>query len=224
MSVAVLSLVVVAIALVIVTSSSSSPLFGVVVSPPVPSGPGLVLTTNSGTSASWQSLPTSAGAINSGNIIFLTPLDSGLVYTPPQGVKLICVEVVGGGGAGGGTPAWLDANNYAAGGGGGSGTYAKHYFTASTVSSQLLTIGIGGVAAIGSNGGDGGTSSFGTIISCSGGFGGSAGIMSALNAVASGGDGGSFGSSVIPPGSWRILGDDGKSGWTSPNAQLAIGG
>lgn len=137
------------------------------------------------------------------------------VWTVPECVSHICVEIWGGGGGGGG-----GQGVGVAGGGGGAGAYGYECFDVVGGSTHTITLGLGGNSG-GNNlvGGNGGSSSVGTLISAGGGAGG-------LNGTG-GGTGGAGGTSTAyynipgPPGSVRIS-STGGSGGGSPNG--GIGG
>jgi hypothetical protein len=122
--------------------------------------------------ATTTTLPHSTYGLYSGQQIFTA---SGS-YAKPTGLKYVIVEVLAGGGAGGGTIA-TSATQHSIGSGGGAGAYARKKILASALAaSETVTVGAGGVAALGANGGSGGTSSFGAFVSCTGGAGGVANL------------------------------------------------
>jgi hypothetical protein len=91
-------------------------------------------------------------------------------YTPTSGTTSVIVEVQGGGGPGCGSPA-TGTGQTSQGGNGSSGSYARKRIT-SGFSGVTITVGAGGVGALGTVGTNGGASSFGTIVSAAGGFSG----------------------------------------------------
>jgi hypothetical protein len=94
-------------------------------------------------------------------------------YMPSPGLVSVVVECMGGGGAGGGTSGPTVAFMILAGGGGGSGGYSRKTLPAALVLGGVtVTIGAGGLPAIGANGGNGGATSFGALCVANGGFGG----------------------------------------------------
>lgn len=126
-------------------------------------------------------------------------------YTPTAGMKYCIVEVVGGGGAGGGCPT-TGSGQYSGGAGGGGGEYAKGIYNSVTIgSSQIVTIGSGGLGVIGANGNSGNTTSFGSLITANGGAAGQAAgpnsqIVSGGYPGGSGGSGGYFRTPGNPSG------------------------
>jgi hypothetical protein len=129
-------------------------------------------------------------------------------YTPTAGMANCYVEVVGGGGGSGGTAATAAGQGASAGGGGGGG-YAAGFFSAATIgTSQVVTIGAGGLAATAGNntGGTGGTTSLGALISATGGAGGQGGPSNPGGGSSPGGAGGA-GSG----GSFQTVGEGGGS-------------
>lgn len=90
-------------------------------------------------------------------------------YVPTDGTRFVVVEVQGGGGAGGGSQA-TTASTVSVCPGGNAGAYGKSRI-ASGFSGAVVTVGRGGVGALGENGGSGGTSSFGAHVSAPGGQG-----------------------------------------------------
>lgn len=117
-------------------------------------------------------------------------------FTPPSGISVVTVHVVGAGGGGGGG-ASSGANNSSGGGGGGGATCIKNVDVSATTS---ITVAVGaagtGGANTGTSGTTGGTSYFGSLTLCSAtggtggtGVGGSGGSGSGGNGgTATGGD------------------------------------
>jgi hypothetical protein len=129
-------------------------------------------------------------------------------WTPPNGVKLVKLRLVGGGGGGG-------AGGGGGGGGGAGGGSVEGYYAVTPGTAVVCTIGAGGTA-----GSAGGNSSFGSAAVATGGGGGSAGAANsggAGGAVAGSGSGfgvllsGRSGQSGFASGSLAISGDGGGS-------------
>lgn len=131
---------------------------------------------------------------------------SNSVWVKPPGLKYIVVEVVGGGGGGGRSGS---ASGSAGAGGGGGGYSRKFISTSGLGSTEIITVGIGGLggsAGVGTIGGSGGISSFGVHCQCTGGNGGGgggaaggiggAGSLGDFNTVGGGGGGATSGSST----------------------------
>ena len=158
-------------------------------------------------------------------------------WTKPTGITKVMVQVVGGGGGAGWTKGLDTANNFSSGGGGAGGTSIK-LIDVSAISSESVTVGVGGSGAVynTANAGAGGTSSFGSHCSADGGGGG--GNLSSggggmgtggIGGTATGGDvnmrgghgfsnnGGSThgGSSSVGSGGWGDLNNGvGAAGWS----------
>jgi hypothetical protein len=117
-------------------------------------------------SAIWKRLFSSAPIITpiTLNKIYITTPSSG-VYTPTQGMIQCYVEVVGGGGSGSTQNTFI--GSFAVNSAGGGGGYdAKLYSKEQIGSSQIYTVGAGGLASRSSGdhvGQDGGESSFGML-------------------------------------------------------------
>jgi hypothetical protein len=137
---------------------------------------------------------------------------SNSVWVKPPGLKYIVVEVVGGGGGGGRSG---NANGNAGAGGGGGGYSRKFILTSGLGSTEIITVGIGGLAGgilIGANGGNGGISSFGTHCQATGGVGGG-------GPGAAGGTGG-----VGSLGDFSIVGNGGGGGTSATSTTGGTGG
>lgn len=98
-------------------------------------------------------------------------------WIKPAGTNAIEIWIVGGGGGGSGT-----------GGNGGAGGGSYKYEKTSILSTETVTIGVGGTGATSGAAGAGGTSSFGSHCSSTGGFGaGGTGNVGGLGGTGSGG-------------------------------------
>lgn len=106
-----------------------------------------------------------AGYIGSINVV---QVSSSETYFASTNLVYVMVEMVGGGGGGGGS----SGQSFGGGGGGGAGGYLRALLSAAAVgTSQVVTVGAGGLSGTG-NGGTGGTTSFGSLLVCTGGNGG----------------------------------------------------
>ena len=105
-------------------------------------------------------------------------------------IKRVMVQVVGGGGGAGWTKGLDTANNFSSGGGGAGGTSIK-LIDVSAISSESVTVGVGGSGAVynTANASAGGTSSFGSHCSADGG-GGGGNLSSGGGGIGTGGIGG----------------------------------
>lgn len=121
---------------------------------------------------SWVLVYASGGSASSGRLLGVKTFTSSGIYVPTVGIKNIWVKVVGGGGGSAGIGATV-ASQYAVVGGGASGSYAEAWLSSATVgSSQIVTVGVGGVGGlIAADAGAGGTSSLGSLVSAPGGGG-----------------------------------------------------
>lgn len=127
-----------------------------------------------GGAGAYVLLSAPGGSLSNGRLLNIQVISATGTYTPTAGMTSAIVEIVGGGGGGGGIPA-TTSGNQATSGGGASGSYAKGWFTATTIGASVsCTIGAAGPAgAAGQNaGGNGGTTSFGALLSAPGGNGG----------------------------------------------------
>jgi len=86
-------------------------------------------------------------------------------WTKPAGVTYVIVECIGGGG--GGASSTTTSNS--AGGAGGGGGYGRSVIDVTAITSEIVTIGAGGVGGDPGSGTTGGTTSFGAHISATGG-------------------------------------------------------
>jgi hypothetical protein len=140
-------------------------------------------------------------------------------YTKPAGLKAVMVRLVGGGGAGGGTAATGASSGSEAGGGGGGGYSEKVILADDLGTTETVTIGAGGTAAVAGNnaGGTGGTTSFGSHLQATGGGGGLGGAAAAgaPTAASPGAGGVGSGGDVNAPGS------DGWAGYTEYTGTVA---
>lgn len=121
--------------------------------------------------------------------------------------KAICVRCIGGGGAGGGA-AITGAGVSSAGGGGQAGTYSESVVATSGLTFPVtVTVGAGGVGALGTTGGNGGATSFGTAVTAPGGIGGQTSSAAAtIGFIALGGTGAAAGTGQISAvGCWGGL-------------------
>ena len=136
--------------------------------------------------------------------VFSTP--GAHTYVPTSGMKYCIVEVQGAGGGGGGIQ-MTNTNQSAAGGGGGAGGYCKSLLYATQIgTSQDVTVGAGGLGALGNvTGSSGGNSSFATAsgqsfgLTANGGVGGFgfAGIANAIGTTGGGVGGAATGGNII---------------------------
>ena len=138
--------------------------------------------------AVWQAVNVAGGSgpYAVGNIITIKASET---YVPPAGVRAVLIEGNGGGGAGGGAPELTGSESLSLGGGGGAGGYFRKLISA-PAASYAVTIGLGGVPAVGAAGGNGGSTSFGSAASASGGQGGGSGTINAGTSSVYGGVGG----------------------------------
>jgi hypothetical protein len=141
-------------------------------------------------------------------------------YTPTRGMAYAIVECLGGGGAGGGVTYTASASYSSVGGGGGSGGYINFVATASQIgSSQVITIGSGGVAVSGAGGGNGGNTTFGSL----GGNGGGIVITNVSYGQAGSGAGGTATGSGISS-MFSFNGQRGQNGFVAPAVNIALPG
>jgi hypothetical protein len=121
---------------------------------------------------SWLLIYASGGVATSGRLLSVRTLTSSGVYVPTVGMKNVLVKVLGGGGGSAGIGSTNTAQ-YSLAGGGASGSYAEAWLPASAIgTSQVVTVGVGGVAGAPMvNAGGGGTSSIGSLVSSPGGGG-----------------------------------------------------
>ncbi|MDL5600636.1 hypothetical protein QS468_48555 [Bacillus subtilis] len=121
---------------------------------------------------SWLLVYASGGNATSGRLLNVKTFTSSGVYTPTAGMKNVLVKIVGGGGGSAGVAA-TSSTQYAVSGGGASGSYAEAWLDSNKLgSSQVITVGIAGLAgAPATNGGSGGTSSLGSFVTAPGGGG-----------------------------------------------------
>jgi hypothetical protein len=130
-----------------------------------------------------QSDDIASGAVDSGLASIQTFTSSG-TWTKPSGITKVKVYVTGGGGGG----MNLSAMNTSSGGGGGT---AIKLIDVSSISSETITIGSGGLGVeSGTPSSDGGTSSFGSYCSATGGQCGSQATPPTGGTHYSGGEGG----------------------------------
>jgi hypothetical protein len=101
-----------------------------------------------------------------GRLIGLQTFTSNATYTPTAGTKTAIARLIGGGGAGGGAAA-TSSSQISVGGGGGSGSYLE--IGIDSPSAMPVTIGAGGIGAVGGSGAAGGTTILGTVASAPGG-------------------------------------------------------
>lgn len=136
----------------------------------------------------------------SGRLSRIVKLESSGMYSIPDGVSSIIVEVSGGGGAGGSVGP-ITAGKVFAGGGGQSGAYAKSYYSRDELPDAIpVIIGAGAVSVknetTATANTSGGTTSFGDLIVCKGGNGATGalvtppyvGLNSSMTAPATGGN------------------------------------
>lgn len=121
---------------------------------------------------SWILIYAGGGSATSGRFLGVRTFTASGTYVPTVGMKNVLVKVVGGGGGSAGLGATAAAQ-YATVGGGASGSYAEAWLSSTTVgSSQIVTVGVGGVGGlIAANAGGGGSSSLGSLLSAPGGGG-----------------------------------------------------
>jgi hypothetical protein len=160
-------------------------------------------------------------------------------YTPTPGAQSAIV-IGGGAGAQGGGTGSTSSGNVSAASGGGSGTIGAIYIPRGSLTSQTVTVGVGGnSAAAGAVGNNGGQSSFGALLVLPGGIGGNIGNVSggtsgngdvgaaspALPAAPSG-TGQIIFSSRGQPGTpgFNLLNPLGGSGGNSPFGSGGVGG
>lgn len=93
-------------------------------------------------------------------------------WTKPSGVKQIIIEVIGGGGGGGGNESGGGGGSLGSGSGGGGG-YARITIDSTSLSSETVTVGAGGLGGgVDADGTAGGPSSLGALCVATGGLGG----------------------------------------------------
>lgn len=109
--------------------------------------------------------------ISGGRLLNTKVISSSGVYTKPDSVKFVIVDLIGGGGAGG-SPAQNGVGFTSGSGGGNSGCHARVLVNVSGIETVDCTIGEGGIATAGNNGGVGGDTSFGDFARVFGGNGG----------------------------------------------------
>lgn len=137
--------------------------------------------TDSATSSLHHTLGTGANQAAAGNHVHAHPLT--IYYTSTgtftkasfPGLYGVEVECIGAGGGSGGVAA-TDGTHFSFTTGGGGGAYAKAFILATDLlTSETVTVGVGGTAgAADTGGGSGGASSFGSHFGAGGGAGGSA--------------------------------------------------
>lgn len=135
-------------------------------------------------------------------------------WTKPAGCVRVKVIVVGGGGAGGGADATAAGQTSVGGGGTGGGTAIKS-IDVTGITSETVTVGLGGVAVNGDAGGDGGDSSFGTHCTGPGGDGGAIAAAAAAPTAVSGAVG-----SVGTGGDINLTGGPGGPGYGASSPRL----
>lgn len=115
-----------------------------------------------------------------GNLLNIQTFTGSGTYTPTTGMANCLVLAWGGGGAGGGATT-TGAGQISAGGGGTAGALAWEFITAATIgTSQVVTIGAGGVGD-GDAGAAGGNTTLGSLLTATGGNGG--GHVAAINSA-----------------------------------------
>lgn len=155
-----------------------------------------------------NALPTSFVA--PGTLISVQVFAVGGTYTPTAGATKAWVRAIAGGGAGGATVP-TGPGQCAAGGGGGAGGYGEVYVS-SGLTTQAVTIGLGGLANLAPVSGSGGNTSFGVLLVCAGGTGGTQGGAGSGSAGGFNSGQGGFGGNVSGTGNLIVNGHGATGG------------